>query len=223
MSEQSNAKKAHTMRERAFEILQKDIIDGTLSPGERVFEDAIAERYQVSRTPLREAIRQLEQEGLLERFSGRGLRVARMSLREVTELYEMRARLEGLATLHATNNLGDVQRQELKTRLDESWCYDPQTRTTIVHDEMPWIHNFILKHCHHTICIDYLHRLNIRLERYRAMTTRQRKTILQAHREHSLIINCMLVSDSSGAELAMQCHIRIAFSLAQQIIASKIE
>ena len=222
MRGQSTAKNARTMRERTFNILQNDIISGTLYPGERIFEDVIAERCQVSRTPLREAIRQLEQEGLLERCSGRGLRVASMSLKGVSELYEVRAHLEGLATLHATNNLDDVLRQELKNRFDGSWRHDSQTGA-IMYEEMPWIHDFILKHCRHTICADYLYRLQIRLERYKAMTRRQRGDKLHVYREHSLIINCMLVGDGISAELAMQNHIRIASSLAKQIIASKIE
>jgi DNA-binding GntR family transcriptional regulator len=162
------------MRERAFDILQNAIINGTLAPGERLVEDLIAERCQVSRTPLREAIRQLEQEGLLERFLGRGLRVAPMSLKEASELYEMRARLEGLATLHAVNNLDDFLRQELKKRLNESWSYDSQTGNMVICNDLPWTHDFILEHCHHATCIDHLHRLKIRLDRYRAMTTRQR-------------------------------------------------
>ena len=218
-----NPNNARTMRERAFSILQNDIIDGTLSPGERLFEDAIAERCQVSRTPLREAIRQLEQEGLLERCSGRGLRVTNMSLKEANELYEIRAHLEGLATLHATNNLDDILRQELKTRYDESSRYDSQTSTVVIYEDMAWIHDFILKHCGHTICVNYLYRLQVRLDRYRAMTKRQRGNMLHVHREHSLIINCMLVNDGISAELAMQNHIRVAFTLAKQIIASKFE
>ena len=212
----------YTMREHAFNALRDDIISGALSPGERILEEVIAERYNVSRTPLREALLQLEQEGLLERFSKRGMTVTGLSLKEVSELYEVRARLEGLAAWHATDNLDDVSRDELQKKYDASYRYDPSVREMVMCDEMPWIHEFILEHSNHAICTDYLHRLKIHLDRYKRMTKVNRKDKKQVHLEHSLIIGCMLARDQNGAEMAMQAHVKSACCIAKKIISTKI-
>ena len=213
----------YTMREHAFNALRDDIISGTLSPGERILEEAIAERYSVSRTPLREALLQLEQEGLLERFSKRGMIVTGLSLKEVSELYEVRARLEGLAAWHATENLDDASRDELQKKYDASYRYAPATGEMVMCDEMPWIHGFILERSNHAICRDHLQRLKMHLERYKSMTKSKREDKLRhVHREHGLIIGCMLAGDSQGAEMAMQAHVKTACCIAKKIISTKI-
>ena len=65
-----------SIREKAYYLLREAVIDGSLKPGERLVEDSLAAQYNVSRTPLREAIHKLEMEGFLQRLPSRGLVVA---------------------------------------------------------------------------------------------------------------------------------------------------
>ena len=85
------------LRERVLEILKKAIADGELGYGERLVEREIAERLGVSRTPVREAFRQLEADGLVESLSNGGVMITRFSHEDVRQLYAIRANLEGLA------------------------------------------------------------------------------------------------------------------------------
>lgn len=211
-----------TMREHALNSLRNDIISGVLLPNERILEENIAERYSVSRTPLREAIMQLEKEGLVARFPKRGVVVTGLSLKEVIELYEVRARLEGLVAWHATVNINDISKNELCKRLDESYRYDPISRAMVLDDEMPWIHNFILEQSNHVICKEHLHHLRVHLDRYKLMTKNKRTNKQHVHREHSLVIACMLADDPQGAEMAMQIHVQTACSIAKKILSAKI-
>ena len=68
-----------SIREKAYYLLREAVIDGSLKPGERLVEDSLAAQYNVSRTPLREAIHKLEMEGFLQRLPSRGLVVAELS------------------------------------------------------------------------------------------------------------------------------------------------
>ncbi|MBO1901488.1 GntR family transcriptional regulator [Leucobacter weissii] len=90
-------RQAAPLREQVVQAMRSEIIDGTLVPGERLLEKALCERYGVSRTVIREVLRQLESESLVSVRPGHGPAVARLSPGEIAGLYEVRRELEGLA------------------------------------------------------------------------------------------------------------------------------
>lgn len=89
-----------TMKGDVHATLQRDIVDGVFSPGEPLVELALAERYNVSRTPIREALRKLEADGLVEQFA-RGYRVSQHSPQDILDLYDVRIALEQVAARSA--------------------------------------------------------------------------------------------------------------------------
>lgn len=103
------------VRNDVYTFLRNAIIDGKLKPGDRVVERKIADDLNVSRTPIREAIRQLEQEGLLSHLPQRGVVVTSLTTRDVWELYTIRAVLEGLAARLAAERIspGEVNQLEV--------------------------------------------------------------------------------------------------------------
>lgn len=87
--------------ELAMSRLRREIIDGTLAPGERIVEESVRRRFGISRAPLREALRLLAQQGLVEHLPRRGVRVATLSDGDVQELFELRDVLERHAVTKA--------------------------------------------------------------------------------------------------------------------------
>ena len=85
------------LREVVCETLREAIRDGILEPGERLMEIQIAEELGVSRTPVREAIRKLELEGYVVMLPRRGTYVANLSIKDINEVYEIRASIDALA------------------------------------------------------------------------------------------------------------------------------
>ena len=83
--------------EKLVAAIQSDIFSGALKPGDRLDEAALAERFDVSRTPIREALRTLIDSGLIETKTRRGAYVRRLSASEVIEMFEVAAELEGMA------------------------------------------------------------------------------------------------------------------------------
>lgn len=100
------------------EQLQQLIYSGEVAPGERLNEVALALRMGTSRGPIREAIRMLTGTGLVTASPNRGVFVRQISVREMLEIYELRALLFGFAAEHAPDHLTDVHRQELEQLLD---------------------------------------------------------------------------------------------------------
>ena len=103
-----------TLREKILENIRDAILKGTLKAGERVSEPDLAERYGISRTPIREAFRQLESEGYLTVVPRKGAVVTALSERDVEEFYSIKSILEGYAARLAAEKLTDKDIERLK-------------------------------------------------------------------------------------------------------------
>lgn len=101
-------------KDLVVEVLREAILSGELEPGARLLQDDLAERLQVSSTPVREALRQLETEGVLQSSPNHGVRVAEVDLQSVREIYLIRADLEALATRMAVPNLRKIDVSRLR-------------------------------------------------------------------------------------------------------------
>ncbi|MBP6062874.1 MAG: GntR family transcriptional regulator [Fusobacteriaceae bacterium] len=96
--------KSKSMREKVYDRLKEMIINEELKPGERIIEVEFSEKFKVSRTPLREAIRMLELEGLLEDSGGNGMAVKKIGISDIQEVYEIRIALEGIILKEIVEN-----------------------------------------------------------------------------------------------------------------------
>ena len=95
------------LRDVVFNTLRQAILKGELKPGERLLEIALAERLGVSRTPVREAMRKLEQEGLVVMIPRRGAQVASITEKDLNDVLEVRITLENMAIEKACANMTD--------------------------------------------------------------------------------------------------------------------
>lgn len=102
------------LREAVFEILRNAIIDQTLKPGQHLMEVQLAEQLGVSRTPVRESIRKLENEGFVTMIPRKGAFVTPFSIDDLSEMMEIRSALEALAAKLAAENADENQIEELK-------------------------------------------------------------------------------------------------------------
>lgn len=107
------------LREVVYETLREAIRSGVLESGERLMEIQVAEELGVSRTPVREAIRRLEAEGLVIMIPRRGTYVSDLSLRDISDVFEIREALEGLAVGLAAERITDSELEELERMMVE--------------------------------------------------------------------------------------------------------
>jgi DNA-binding GntR family transcriptional regulator len=108
------AREPKTKKDQVIELLREIILTGELGPGERLLQEELAERFDVSPTPIREAIQQLVAEGILNHSPYRGVHVAEVSLEDVQEIYLIRSVVEELATRMAVPNLRIKDLQQLE-------------------------------------------------------------------------------------------------------------
>lgn len=107
----------HSVREAAYAHLRGSILAGFLPPGARISEPGLAEQLGISRTPVREALQRLSQEGLVELSPGKGARVRTLSADEVREVYDVRALLEAEAASLAARNASAAELGALEKQL----------------------------------------------------------------------------------------------------------
>lgn len=107
--------------EDAYQRIVSEIRNGSLLPGDRLTETDLADRLGISRTPVREAIRQLEADGLVVHTPRRGATIRALSHAEISELYDMRAVLEGAAAQFAARAASEVELNELAS-IHDAMC-----------------------------------------------------------------------------------------------------
>jgi DNA-binding GntR family transcriptional regulator len=190
------------------EKIREFIITGKYKPGEKLIEGELARQLNISRTPIREAIRRLESEGLIKTEPLKGAFVAKLSTSEVKEIYYVRGILESHAVESAVSKIGQSEIQLLihyremfetyKTRKE----YDKWLSTNIE------FHQFLAKHSGNSTMLRLLTELGSRVHRYQFIATTNDRNIELYTGEHENIIDSVIKGNAKMAKLHMEKHLR---------------
>ncbi len=196
----------HSVREAAYTHLRGSILAGSLPPGARISEPGLAEQLGISRTPVREALQRLSQEGLVELLPGKGARVRILSADEAREVYEVRALLEAEAAALATQNASAAELIALKKQLDllNSLPADDYLRQMQVDFDF---HTALVEAAHNrTLARIYADlRSSLTLIRSFQQTLSQHPKTRQ---QHETIVEALLARDPEKAARAAREHVR---------------
>ena len=159
--------KTQTLRERIVNVLRESIIKGTLKPGEHVAESELADKYGISRTPIREAFRQLETEGFLKVIPRRGAEVTSLTDDDVKEFYEVKSLLESYAAKVATERLTekDIKRLELLNASMERFAHNGDIKGFFKADNE--FHDIFIQKCGNDKLCGILQNLLHQFQRFR--------------------------------------------------------
>lgn len=198
------------LREIVFEHLREAIIGGNLRPGERLMEMQLAEEMGVSRTPVREAIRKLELEGLVIMVPRRGAYVSDLSIKDVAETYEIRAALEALAAGLAADRITADESEELERILVliGQCIASNDLERSIELDEQ--FHNVLYRASKNDRLVQIINNLREQIQRFRATSLGTPGRLEAVFTEHTKIAEAISDRDAARAEhLAME-HIENA-------------
>ena len=197
------APKKEPVKMKIYHTLCEWITYGTLQPGERLNDQEICEYFEVSRTPVREALIQLAGEGLLESVPHKGFYIRTLTETEAQELFVVIGHLEGLA---ARLSLGNIQEQDIAAMkmhigmMNAAIMADDVEMYLEVQDKF---HNIYLNKCANRTLSETLERLKNRLFRhhYQAMSKDERKKfLLGLNDEHTRICELFAMRDSTAIE-----------------------
>jgi DNA-binding GntR family transcriptional regulator len=183
--------------------LRKDILDGVFAPGTVLLETALSTRYGVSRTPVREALGRLAQDGLIDR-STRGFRIRQRNPEDILEIYEARIALEGRSAELAARHRTDIDLARMKYLLDEREAETDPAQFGPLNNK--W-HDALRLSSHNATINDLLGRLDSLLLLLRPRTFTPQPDDRSAE-EHAEILDAIVRGDTAAAGAAMADHLR---------------
>ena len=203
----------------AYALILEAIDSHVYRPGDRLVENELAERFGVSRTPIREALQRLETQSLLTR-DGRSLIVASLDHNQISELYTVRAELEGLAARLAARHATPEEVQVLQQMLanDRALTEDPQARARANRR----FHKQIHLASHNRFLVQQLDLV------YRSMALLARSSIEAEGRgpdtldEHEAIVTAIAVGDGAEADAALRRHLSRAYVTRLKLDAQRV-
>lgn len=194
---------------RVFRLLEELIVSGEFAPGERLDERALAQRFNVSRTPVREALNRLSSSGLVVNRGRQSAYVAAISVAELFQTFEVMAQLEGLCAKLAAQRMTETEREELVTlaRSFEPTQNAPDVREYMALNEK--FHHLIYHGAHNSVLEELVLQVYRRVARYRRFTLRANGKIKESAKEHRATAEAIYKGEAEEARRAMEYHIDI--------------
>lgn len=195
------------LREMVYEELKMQILTGAIIPGTRMMEVELAKEIGVSRTPIREAIRKLEKEGLVTIEPRRGAYASQISTEDMIDILEVRQDMEGLAAFFAASRMTPEQLQNLKevSELYNEAVKAGEMEEMIKHDTR--FHRIIVESCNNKILVKMIEQLQELVLRFRYIYYDDFKRAENMPDEHYEILHAIETGDADAARYAADIHI----------------
>ena len=198
------------LREVVFDSLREAIINGTLRPGERMMEIQLAEEPGVSRTPVREAIRKLELEGFVVMVPRKGAYVAGISLKDIADVFEVRASLEALACGLAAERITGEELENLELFLAQfAEIIDEGNPPKFVEFDTNF-HDYLYQSSRNQRLVQMLNNLRDEIQRFRSVSLAFPGRPKEALDEHRKIVEAVADRNISKAQHTAWEHIEKA-------------
>lgn len=209
MTEISHPAPARSRTQQVRELLEDDIVNGRLAPGVQLDMEELVARFEVSRTPVREALQQLEASGLVEVIPKRGTYVAKVGLPALSEMFEVMAELEAMCARLAARRASN---DDIK-RIDSALAACEQEATSGSANQYYYVnehfHQLIYQCCGNAYLVQQTVALKTRLKPYRRLQLQLRNRIRQSLAEHRNIVEAIKSGDGERAAQVAKEHVLI--------------
>lgn len=223
LEKQKETADKYSLRERVFHQMRENILEGKYQPKEELKESAIAAELKISRTPVREALHQLELEGLVTIIPNKGAYVTGISEKDIHDIYIIRSYLEGLCARWACENMTEERLDEL-----EEVIYLSEFHTRKGHHEQVVeldnkFHELIYEGSGSKILHHVLSDFHHYVQRVRKLSLSRTERAEESNKEHLAILEALRKGDSKLAEELAHTHIRSTIQDMEDIKAREIE
>jgi len=198
-----------TRAERLAAEIAEDILSQRLPPGTRLDEQGLALRYGVSRTPVREALRQLRTSGLIDMEPHKGATVARVTAEKLEEMFGAMAEIEATCARLAAIGMTPIERRRLQALHDRMSVMAQQADHAAYIDANTAFHAAIYGGAHNEIIQDIATGLRRRLLPFRQAQFQMPGRLAQSYAEHDAVLTAILRADASAAHTAMLHHVSL--------------
>lgn len=189
--------------------IESEIISGELAPGERLDETLLASRFGVSRTPVREALLQLASSGLIEMRPRQGALVAKVTAKQLFEMFEVMSELEAQCARLAARRMTESDRERLAEAYRSCRKAAEAGNADDYYDANQLFHEVIYQGSHNGFLEEQTLNLRNRLAAYRRIQLRRGRRIQSSLREHEAVMTAILANKDEEAAAAMRGHVMI--------------
>lgn len=197
----------YSLRGRVYKKLREDILSGVYKENEELKENTIGQELGVSRTPVREALRQLELEGLVTLIPNKGAFVTGITSKDIHDIYTIRSYLEGLCAKWACEHITDAQIEDLEEILYLSDFHARRSHFNQLVELDNKFHEMIYNACGSKILKHVLSDFHQYVERVRKITLSMPSRALKSNKEHADIVEAIKKRDGQLAEALAHEHI----------------
>jgi len=198
------------LNQQAYAEIRRQILEGELLPASALSEHQLATTMHLSRTPVREAIKRLEKEGLVRSIPNRGTFISEISAHDIMEIYQVREGLESLAARIAAEQMRAEDVQALDREIALTSTLSAKGRIGDIFQSDVRFHKCIIGATHNDRLSSILATLDDQMCRVRTTLSRSPDWLATVMREHALIAERIKARDGKGAERAMKQHLRSA-------------
>lgn len=213
--------KVKTIRGQVYQILRNDICGGKYGPGFWLQEKELAETLGVSRSPVREALRQLVADGLVIEVPNKGVFVKEFTIRDIDEIFDMRIMLESYGIQKSRKNLTNVRRQKLFELLDilEKSCARGDMEKYVQADEE--LHIRIVELGGNSLVESTYDRVRSMNQQFRVLSLTSHQRFEESMEEHRRLIHTLAVGDVMAAEEVLRVHLELARRTIKEQLAQR--
>jgi DNA-binding GntR family transcriptional regulator len=198
--------------DEVYARLRQAILRGDIRPNERLIEVDLAERFDISRTPVREVLQRLGAEGLIVRVR-RGWRVHEHTAEEIAEIYEARAALEGYAAVLAARRGSDEELQGIRAIHDDEASPEPRTARAHLVELNDAFHEAILEAAHNARLTELARQSREYYFNHRIADRYSDAEAEASVEQHEVIVRALLARDEARAESAVRGHVLQALEM----------
>ncbi|ATJ84007.1 GntR family transcriptional regulator [Halomonas beimenensis] len=197
-----------SLYEVVAERLREMVLEGELPPGGRISEKKLCETFEVSRTPLREALKVLANEGIIELLPNRGAKVTEVEPREVADLFEVMVELEGLSGRLLASRADEVAIAEIRDLHDRMMAHYRQQERQDYFALNQRLHRRLTEIAGNRVLLELEASLTVKVTRARYAANLQLGRWEESAREHQAILEALERRDGEGLARAMREHMR---------------
>jgi DNA-binding GntR family transcriptional regulator len=204
-----NALEGTTRADRLADEIAESVLSGEFRPGLRLDEKTLAERYAVSRTPVREALRQLASTGLIDVKPRRGATVVRATSAQLETLFGAMAEIEATCARLSALSMTPIERRRLASFHDSMLPLALQNNAEGFAAANLTLHTQIYQGAHNAVIADFAAGLRRRLAPFRRAQFRTEGRLPRSHEEHKRVVDAILAGDAVAAHAAMFDHMSL--------------
>lgn len=213
---------APSMQDRIRLALEQDLRNGALRPGAAIDEQALCERFQASRTPVREALLLLSAKGMVSILPRVGIYVRHLDPRELIAMMEGLAELEGVLARLAARRINAEQRAQLQAALAQTAAHAQKADSIAYEQANARLHDLIYQSSGNTFIVEQTREARLRVAPYRSKMFEKPERLQHSQAEHEAVVAAILAGNSEVAAEAMRNHISAGGSAFADMVLSTV-